>query len=251
MDRKVRKNERVLLVLSLMAFFLFSLRPALAADQNIGTVVALTNQADKAEDMLAHDYFAHTSPQGTTPWSWFDKSGYDYKYAGENLAMGFVSLPDQQQAWMNSTEHRKNILNPNFQDIGVAVVQGRIDGAETTLTVEEFGAPFAAVVSNNPGGSVLANEAFNGGRVPQMIADSPMPSVNIGVMDISGRTAGFNAALLIFAFIILANPVILIINAFQPIMKTLKKKYALAAGKRWKILGIIPHMHKLAGVFRK
>jgi len=43
----------------------------------------------KALDMEKNGYFAHTSPTGITPWYWFDQVGYNYRYAGENLAIGF------------------------------------------------------------------------------------------------------------------------------------------------------------------
>lgn len=94
---------------------------------------------DKADDMLQHDYFAHTSPQGATPWDWITKNKYDYKYAGENLAMGFNSAEKQQQAWMDSATHRQNIMNQHYQEIGVAVKNGVIEGKKTTVVVQEFG----------------------------------------------------------------------------------------------------------------
>lgn len=43
----------------------------------------------KAENMIQNQYFSHTSPSGVTPWFWFLKAGYSYRYAGENLAIGF------------------------------------------------------------------------------------------------------------------------------------------------------------------
>ena len=43
----------------------------------------------KAENMVQDNYFEHTSPSGITPWAWFVQAGYNYKYAGENLAIGF------------------------------------------------------------------------------------------------------------------------------------------------------------------
>ena len=255
----MRKTEQSLMLLALLVFFVFSFQSARAADKNAADVVALANQAraaenlaplaingqlvkaalNKAGDMLAHDYFAHTSPQGVTPWAWFDKSGYDYKYAGENLAMGFVNLADQQQAWMNSTEHRKNILNPNFKDIGVAVVQGKIDGAETMLTVEEFGAPFVVSGSKAPEGDVLSAQAFNGDPIPQLIPGNSLPSVNVGYADVPGRAGGLEAALAIFAIVIVANPIILLVKAFQPILGMIKKRYALPAKKYWKALRMV------------
>jgi len=108
---------------------------ALAENQNLDNAAK-----DKLEDMIKNNYFAHTSPTGVTPWFWFEKNGYDYKYAGENLALGFSSVEKEHQAWMNSPTHRKNILNPNYKEIGVAVGQGIIDNNLVTLAVQSFGA---------------------------------------------------------------------------------------------------------------
>jgi hypothetical protein len=99
--------------------------------------------SDKASDMFKYNYFAHTSPQGITPWLWFEKNAYDYKYAGENLAINFSSAEEQQKAWMKSETHRQNILDPNFTEIGIAVKKGILDGHLTTLTVQTFGQKLA------------------------------------------------------------------------------------------------------------
>jgi hypothetical protein len=101
---------------------------------------------DKLNDMIKNDYFAHTSPQGVSPWHWIEKSGYDYKYAGENLAINFSSAESQHKAWMASPTHRKNILNPSYKEIGVAVGQGKIDGENVVITVQLFGAVPGAII---------------------------------------------------------------------------------------------------------
>ena len=101
---------------------------------------ALTRAAQmKADDIFAKGYFAHTSPEGKTPWTWFAKAGYDYAYAGENLAIHFTQAEDQQRAWMESPTHRKNILNPEYREMGVAVESGILEGKKTIVTVQEFG----------------------------------------------------------------------------------------------------------------
>jgi len=94
---------------------------------------------EKANDMVKNDYFAHTSPKGVDPWYWLKKAGYDYKYAGENLAINYDNAKEQQMAWMKSDSHRKNILNEKYQETGVAVVEGKIDGQTSILTVQVFG----------------------------------------------------------------------------------------------------------------
>lgn len=93
----------------------------------------------KAKDMVENGYFAHYSPQGVTPWYWLDISGYGYRMAGENLAIGFVESEQVHSAWMKSNSHKKNILNPDFQEMGIAVIRDDFQGKETTLVVQFFG----------------------------------------------------------------------------------------------------------------
>jgi hypothetical protein len=93
----------------------------------------------KAQDMLLNSYFAHTSPTGTTPWYWLDQNGYNYVAAGENLAKDFTDSEYVHKAWMNSPSHKANIMNENYQEIGIAVVEGEINGKKTLLAVQFFG----------------------------------------------------------------------------------------------------------------
>src|SRR3989344_7662653 len=62
--------------------------------------------SEKLSNMVVNSYFAHTSPQGVTPWYWIDKNGYKYTYAGENLALGFMSADQTVKDWMNSPTHK-------------------------------------------------------------------------------------------------------------------------------------------------
>lgn len=93
----------------------------------------------KAQDMIGKDYFAHYCPQGTSPWYWFQRVGYNYRFAGENLAIGFLDSQQVHRAWMASPSHQKNILNPNFKETGIAVVRGKFEGKEVVLAVQLFG----------------------------------------------------------------------------------------------------------------
>jgi hypothetical protein len=79
--------------------------------------------ANKLQDMISNDYFAHQNPQGKMAWDFMVASGYIFQYAGENLAMDYLNEKELVQAWMESNTHRKNILNEDFQDTGVAVAQ--------------------------------------------------------------------------------------------------------------------------------
>src|SRR3989344_1075380 len=64
----------------------------------------------KAQNMIQNGYFSHTSPSGLTPWYWFGQVGYNYQFAGENLAVGFYESQEVYNAWMNSPSHRENLL---------------------------------------------------------------------------------------------------------------------------------------------
>ena len=100
----------------------------------------------KLADMFQNNYFAHTSPVGIEPWHWFDKANYDYRIAGENLAMSFMSSDEVLKAWLNSETHRKNLLLSSFQEVGLAVGSGIINGQQTIVVVQEFGTPRIAQV---------------------------------------------------------------------------------------------------------
>jgi uncharacterized protein YkwD len=101
----------------------------------------------KAQDMVAHDYWAHTSPNGVMPWSFISKSGYAYSTAGENLAYGFSNAEDAVSGWMNSNEHRANLLNPDFTEVGFGIVPAKnFHGhPNTTVIVAMYAQP--AIVS--------------------------------------------------------------------------------------------------------
>lgn len=117
----------------------------------------------KAVDMFANDYWAHVAPDGTTPWHWFKVAGYDYYMAGENLARDFNTSAGVVNAWMASSTHRENILQHDFTEIGLAVVNGILDDEETTLVVQFFGKP-AETFSV---ASALAQEGLEGREGPE------------------------------------------------------------------------------------
>lgn len=111
----------------------------------------------KAKDMSSSGYFAHVSPEGRTPWSFIDEAGYNYLYAGENLAVNFYDSEDVQDAWMDSPTHRANILSKNFTEIGIATARGKYKGENTTFVVQMFGSPKKVVASETPVREVLVS----------------------------------------------------------------------------------------------
>lgn len=107
---------------------------------NINPVLEQAAQL-KANDMALKGYFAHKSPEGLTPWHWFEEVGYEFSHAGENLAVNFVDSVDVSRAWMQSPGHRANILNKDFTEIGIATAEGLYQGRKTTFVVQLFGTP--------------------------------------------------------------------------------------------------------------
>jgi hypothetical protein len=100
----------------------------------------LTSAAmQKAADMINKNYWAHTSPEGRTPWAFFKEVDYQYLYAGENLARDFLDPQSVINAWMKSPTHRDNILSSRYQDVGIVVVHDTFQGQPTTLVVQFFG----------------------------------------------------------------------------------------------------------------
>lgn len=95
----------------------------------------------KAQDMASKGYFAHTSPEGKTPWYWLLQAGYNYQYAGENLAVNFNDSMDVTNAWMASPTHKANIVKGNYTEIGTGVASGRYNGMPATFVAQVYANP--------------------------------------------------------------------------------------------------------------
>ncbi len=126
----------------------------------------------KANDMAEKSYFAHNSPEGLSPWYWIGLSGYQFLYAGENLAVDFSYSKDVNRAWLNSPGHAANILSPNFTQIGIATAEGTYNGRKTTFVVQMFGTPVPPIKTD-------ASQSVAGAQtpvIPVAVAQSPTPA---------------------------------------------------------------------------
>lgn len=143
---------------------LFEATNAKRTEAGLSTLIlnqALSQAAQaKAEDMFANGYWAHNSPQGKTPWDFIVSAGYRYTLAGENLAKNFDTSVAVVDAWMGSPTHKDNILKGGYQEVGFAVVNGILNGEETTLVVQMFGTSATPQLA----------------QVPQVQAQEPQPS---------------------------------------------------------------------------
>ncbi len=126
--------------------------PELVINENLVTAATM-----KATDMAGKEYFAHQSPDGRMPWDFIKAAGYNYVYAGENLAVNFYDSGEVERAWMESPTHKKNIINPKYTEIGIAIAPGRYKGDDTTYVVQMFGRPRGSV--NVPAESITNQKA--------------------------------------------------------------------------------------------
>lgn len=133
--------------------------------QKLGLIPLRENQTlnvaaqSKAQNMFEENYWAHFAPSGKDPWGFILKAGYKFSFAGENLAKNFYTSEEVVKAWMNSASHKENIISDKYEEIGIAVVDGVIQGQKTTLVVQMFGTPFkplAAAPQVNLGGKKVA-----------------------------------------------------------------------------------------------
>lgn len=138
----------------------------------------------KADDMARAGYFAHNSPDGKTPWYWFGQAGYQFSYAGENLAVFFGDSEDVERAWMNSPSHRANIMNSRFSEIGIATSEGLYQGQKTVFVVQMFGAPsikkpLATLTTSPVLGETAGTIPSVGGESIEVVTESEQESVAV------------------------------------------------------------------------
>jgi hypothetical protein len=118
--------------------------------------------AAKAQDMVTKNYWSHDSPSGETPWQFIVASGYDYNQAGENLAYGFSNADNVLDAWMHSPEHRANVLDTDYSDVGFGVAQSPnfMGHGPETVIVAMYGTPVGfGVTATVPAHDVMGEQA--------------------------------------------------------------------------------------------
>lgn len=154
----------------------------------------------KATDMFEHNYWAHVSPTGTEPWYFVTQAGYKYQHAGENLARDFSNPADVVKAWLASPTHRQNLLDDRYRDIGVAVMDGTINGVETTLVVQMFGSSntsISKIASSKITNTAIAKEEVPAKETPAPISVSSEPSLS--PLDLSRAWSLAFVVLILFA----------------------------------------------------
>jgi len=111
-------------------------RSPLALDPRLNTAA----QAHAA-DMLARTYYNHVSPEGSQPRGRLLGAGYTGDIVGENIAAGQTSVEDVMEAWLHSEDHRRNILDPRFTEIGIGLAVGSSEHRYKVMWVQDFARP--------------------------------------------------------------------------------------------------------------
>lgn len=94
-----------------------------------------------AEDMLARTYYSHNNPEGLTPRQRLLEAGFDAVTVGENIAAGHLTAAAAMDAWLHSSGHRRNILEPGVTHLGVGLAVGSYEHRYQVLWVQDFGKP--------------------------------------------------------------------------------------------------------------
>lgn len=91
--------------------------------------------ADRMHHMEDESFWSHQSPDGLSPFHWLSQRQYPYRAAGENLAQGFETARLLVESWMESRGHRANILSANYEDCGIAIIDGSTLGPATGKSI--------------------------------------------------------------------------------------------------------------------
>jgi len=155
----------------------------------------------KATHMFQKDYWSHFAPDGTSPWDFIKQSGYQYEFAGENLAKNFLFSKNVVDAWMNSPTHHENIVRKEYTEVGYAVVNGMLNGEETTLVVQMFGTPLvkSATIPSTPSDAQPVVQ-----KIPQQQQILGLHQNQAAGTAVIGKRLTYNLNVIFIAFIVLA-----------------------------------------------
>ncbi len=184
----------------------------------------------KGTDMINKGYWAHVSPDGTQPWWFFTNFGYDYRYAGENLARDFSDPNSAVDAWMASSSHRENLLSGKYKEIGIGVVEGKLAGVDTTIVVQFFGTkmvdtlPVVPVAKVEPTAAPIIGQVKAAIPLPTVLP-TPTPAVSSNTPAI--QVSPFNITKSISLGVISVLIIVLVVDTF-----VIEKKRLIRSGGR-------------------
>lgn len=133
----------------------------------------------KALDMVQRDYWSHSTPGGKQPWTFIVAADYQYSTAGENLAYGFTSAEGVLNGWMHSKEHKANLLDTSYSEVGFGVAQSPnfMGKGSQVVVVAMYGAPTNdpnTIASQHYHEGLTVNQTENIAAVNRLQASTPM-----------------------------------------------------------------------------
>jgi len=75
----------------------------------------------KINDMIKNEYYRHADTNNNESWYLFQASGYQYKFAGENLSFGHNTPWQVFEAWQQSSQHNEQLLKSEYREMGLAI----------------------------------------------------------------------------------------------------------------------------------
>lgn len=94
-----------------------------------------------SDDMQSGNFFSHTGSDGSDAGRRLTAAGYSWRAWGENIAAGQPSVASVVSGWMASPGHCANLMNPGFNDLGVACVKGSTSNTYRTYWTMTLGSP--------------------------------------------------------------------------------------------------------------
>jgi Cysteine-rich secretory protein family len=167
----------------------------------------MTAAQSKANDMVANNYWSHNAPDGKTPWNFMSSAGYQFSQAGENLAYGFSSASQALKAWMNSPEHRANILNPDYSQVGfgIAVSGNYLHSGPQIIVVAMYGDPLT-----KSGLNVIPGHSNNQSAVLGDFASTQSQSVTGQRVSRVQIITGFNRSFIVVMVLLVSAGVVIV-----------------------------------------
>ncbi len=96
----------------------------------------------RADVILKYQNFSHQDPyENIELGTILPRLNYHFVYASENIGMGGISAEDFVKGFMNSKNHKENLLDPKFTNTGVAIVTGPYKQYYVNIAVQLFAIP--------------------------------------------------------------------------------------------------------------
>lgn len=154
----------------------------------------ITAAQAKANDMATKNYWSHNTPSGNPPWIFVSAAGYQYDKIGENLAAGFANAQSTINGWMGSPEHRENMLDKAFTQVGFGFANNP-DYSSTgnngpmTIVVAFYGEPAAATVDNSSAVSVAGASSNISNQPPTSTTRAQLALAGLPLSEYAGIAA--------------------------------------------------------------